>query len=60
MDGTLTSTTTLRQSGPGSNGNEGVNPQSIDLYDRSLIMKCSFVSFPGYSLGGTYSSTDMR
>ena len=46
IDGTLTSTTNPGQSGPGSNGNEGVFyiPQS-----SSLTIRCSLVLYPRHS-----------
>ena len=45
IDGTLTCTTTLSQSGPGSNVNEGVTPHSSKLQQWNLTRGCSWVSY---------------
>ena len=52
IDRTLSSDTPLGQSGPGSNGNEGVHsiPQSSSITETSLS-DC-LVSYPGYSMRG--------
>ena len=59
MDRTLSGTTTLGQSGPGSNGNKDVLhiPQSSSIYGDSSS-DC-LVSYPGHSFGESYSSTEM-
>ena len=51
------STTTSRQSGPESYGNEGV--PHID-WDWRLTTRCILVSYPGHSLVGFYSSAEMQ
>ena len=59
-DRTLSGITSPGQSGPGSDGNEGVHciPQ------RSRITEASWtdclVSYPGHSLGESYPSTEMQ
>ena len=56
MDGTLTDTTTLGQSGPGSNGNERV----LHI-PWSLSLRCSLVSNPGHLLRWrSYLSVEMQ
>ena len=51
IDRTLSGATTPGQSGPGSNGSEGVfhNLQSSSITEASL--SDNFVSYPGHSLG---------
>ena len=46
IDRTLTETTTLGQSGPGNNGDEGV----LHIPDWSLTIRCSLMSYSGHSL----------
>ena len=63
IDRTLTGATTLSQSGPGSDGNEGVLciPQSSSITGAS--MSDCLVSYPGHSffLGeGTYLTAEMQ
>ena len=55
IDGTLTSTTILAQSGPGSNDNEEVLyiPQK---YKTKATSSHGLVSYPGHSLGLSYPS----
>ena len=53
IDGTKKSTTTLGQSGPGSNGN-GV------LQDYRLTIRCSFVSYPILTRGYRYEDRYIR
>ena len=59
IDGTLKGTTSLGQSGPGSNGNEGVHniPQSSRI---RASPSDSLVSYPGHSLEGSYPSIKMQ
>ena len=56
----LTSTTTPAQSGPGTNGNQGV----LDIAQSSNITGASpsnyLVSYLGQSLGVAYSSAEMQ
>ena len=61
IDKTLSSATTLGQSGPGSNGNEGV----LHIFQSSSITGAlssnCLVSYPGHSLvEGSYSSAEMQ
>ena len=63
IDRTLSGATTPGQSGPGSDGNEGVLciPQSSSIAG-TLPSDC-LVSYPGHSLGGeggSYSSAEKR
>ena len=60
MDRTLSSATTPGQSGPGSNGNEGVFriPQSFSITGASP--SDYVVSYPGQSLGESYLSAVMQ
>ena len=61
IDGTLSGATTSGQSGPGSNGNEGVLciPQSSSITGTSPS-DC-LVSYPGHSLGGeSYPSAEKQ
>ena len=51
-DGTLTGTTTLGQSGPGSNGNEWAAPHSSKLQDLGFTIKCSLMLYQRQRLGG--------
>ena len=48
MDGILTGITILSQSGPGSNGNEGVTPHSQEIQKWNLTTGCSFVAYSEY------------
>ena len=56
----LSGATTLGQSGPGSNGNEGV----LCIHQSASITGTSpsdcLVSYPGYSLGESYPSEKMQ
>ena len=45
-------TTTPGQSGPGSNGNEGVPPHCPDLLNGNLTTRYSLASYTGHSLAG--------
>ena len=58
--GPLSGATTLGQSGPGSDGNEGVLhiPQSSSTAGTSPS-DC-LVSYPGHSLGGSYPSAEVK
>ena len=60
IDGTLSSATTLSQSGPGSNGNEGV----LHIHQISSITEVSpsnsCVIYPGQSLGKFYLFAEMQ
>ena len=47
IDGTQTGTSSSDQSWPGSNGNEGL----LHIPQSSRTNRCSFVSYPGRSLG---------
>ena len=60
IDRALSGATTPGQSGPGSNGNEGVLhiPQSSSTAGTSPS-DC-LVSYPGHSLGGSYPSAEMQ
>ena len=63
MDGTLSGFITPGQSGPGSNGKEGVLciPQSSSITGASPLDY--LVSYPGHSLGGvgeSYPSAKMQ
>ena len=60
MDRALLGATTPGQSGPGSNGNEGVLciPQSSSTAGTSPS-DC-LVSYPGHSLGGSYPSAEKQ
>ena len=60
MDRTLSGATTSEESGPGSNGNEGVLriPQSSSITGTSPS-DC-LVSYPGHLLGESYSSAEMQ
>ena len=60
IDRALSGATTLGQSGPGNNGNEGVLhiPQSSSIPGTSLP-DC-LVSYPGHSLGEFYSYAEMK
>ena len=62
IDRTLSDATTLGQSGPGSDGNEGILyiPQSSSITGASSS-DCS-VSYPGHLLGGVlpYPSVEMQ
>ena len=49
-DRVLTGTTTMGQSGPGSNGNEEETQHSLDLPNWSLTIWCSVVSYSGHPL----------
>ena len=57
---TLSGVTTPSQSGPGSDGNEGVLriPQSSSITGTSPS-NC-LVSYPGYSLGRSYLSAELQ
>ena len=59
IDRTLSSATTLGQSEPGSDGNEGVLciPQSSSITEASPS-DC-LVSYPGHLLGESYPSAEM-
>ena len=56
IHGTLTGTTMLNQSGPGSHSNEGETWYSPKLQNWSLITGWSLASFPRYFGGRSYSS----
>ena len=58
--GTLSGATTPGQSGPGSDGNEGVLhiPQNFNL-NRTSPSDC-LVSYPGHSLEGSYPSAEKQ
>ena len=60
VDRTQSDATTLGQSEPGSDGNEGVLciPQSFSI-SEALPLDC-LVSYLGNSLGGGYPSTEMQ
>ena len=62
MDRALSGATTPGQSGPGSNGNEGVLriPQSSSTAETSPSY--CLVSYPGHSLvvGGSYPSAEVQ
>ena len=60
IDSALSGATTPCQSGPGSNGNEGVLriPQSSSVTGTSLS-DC-LVSYPGHILEGSYPSAEMQ
>ena len=60
IDRALLGATILGQSGPGSNGNEGVLciPQSPSVTGTSPS-DC-LVSYPGHSLGGFYPSAEVQ
>ena len=60
IDRTLSGATTPGQSGPGSDGNEGVLriPQSSSISGASLS-DC-FVSYLGHSLGESYPSAEKQ
>ena len=60
IDRTLSGITTLGQSGPGSDGNEGVLriPQSSSITGTSPS-DC-LISYPGHSLGGCYPSAEVQ
>ena len=60
IDRTLSGATTPGQSEPGSDGNQGVLcfPQSSTI-NRASSSHC-LVSYPGYSLGESYSSVEMQ
>ena len=60
MDRALSGATILGQSGPGSNGNEGVLriPQSPSITGTSPS-DC-LVSYPGHSLGGSYPFAEVQ
>ena len=60
VDRALSGATTSGQSGPGSDGNEGVLciPQSSSITGTSSL-DC-LVSYSGHSLGGSYSSAEMQ
>ena len=60
IDRTLSGATTLGQSEPGNDGNEEVLhiPQSSSITGASPL-DC-LVPYPGYWLGGSYSSADMQ
>ena len=60
MDKALSGATTPSQSGPGSDGNEGVLriPQSSSTAGTSPS-DC-LVSYPGHSLGGSYPSAEVQ
>ena len=58
MDETLTGTTTPNQSGPRSNGNEGVTPYSPEFQKRSLTIIYHLVLYTRYSfLSGISNSS---
>ena len=58
IDRTLSGTTTLGQSGPGSDGNERVLRISPKLQHYSnLTIR---LSYPGHSLGGSYPSAEKQ
>ena len=51
-DGTRTGTSTLGQSGPGSNNNgHYFQVHSTDLQNRSLTIRCGLVSYTRHLLG---------
>ena len=60
IDRTLLGATTLGQSGPGSDGNEGVLciPQSSSIISTSPS-DC-LVSYPGHSMGESYPSAEKQ
>ena len=60
IDRTISDATTPGQSGPGSDGNEGVLfiPQSSSITGTSPS-DC-LVSYPGHTLGGSYLSAEMH
>ena len=60
IDRALSDATTLGQSGPGSDGNEGVLhiPKSSSITGTSPS-DC-LVSYPGHSLGGGYASAEAQ
>ena len=57
---TLSGATTPGQSGPGSDGNKGILciPQSSSITGTSAL-DC-LVSYPGYSLVGSYLSAEVQ
>ena len=59
-DRTLSGATTLGQSGPGSDCNEGVHciPQSSSITGTSP--SDYLVSYPGYFFGKSYSSAEVK
>ena len=60
IDRTLSGSTTLGQSGPGSDGNEGV----LHILQNSSItgapLSDCLVSYPGHLLGESYPSAEMQ
>ena len=58
IDWILTGTTTLGQSGPGGNGNEGV-PNILQSWILSI--RCNLMSYLGHTLGwGSFTSAEMH
>ena len=60
IDRALSGATTPEQSGPGSDGNEGILrvPQSTSICEASES-DC-LLSYPGHSLGESYPSAEMQ
>ena len=60
IDRTLSGATTLGQSGPGSNGNEGLlHIPQISSITVALLLEC-FVSYLEHSLEESYPSVEMQ
>ena len=60
IDRTLSGATILGQSGPGSDGNEGVIRISQSSSITGTAPSDCLVSFPGHSLWGSYPSAEMQ
>ena len=58
--GPLSGATTPGQSGPGSNGNEGVLRISQSSSIAGTSPSDCLVSYPGHSLGGSYPSAEVQ